>query len=49
MSFERDPFVPFDVFHHGVLARELIVVGEVIDDLEVVHSVAGVDRKKIPE
>ena len=25
------------------------MVGEVIDDLEVVHSVAGVDRKKIPE
>ena len=42
------PPVPLDVFHHGVLPRQLVVVWEVVDDLEIVHAVAGVHREKIP-
>ena len=31
--------IPLDVLHHGVLSGELVVVGEVVDELEIVHSV----------
>jgi hypothetical protein len=29
--------LPLDIFHHGVLSRELIMVGKVVDDLKIVH------------
>ncbi len=31
--------IPLDVFHHKVLARELEVVREVVDDLAVIQAV----------
>lgn len=42
------PPVPLDVLHHGVLPGQLVVVGEVVDDLEIVHAVARVHREEIP-
>ena len=40
--------VPLDVLHHGVLPRQLVVVGEMVDQLKVIHSVARVNREKVP-
>ena len=41
--------VALDVLHHGVLPGELVVVGEMVDQLEVVHPVAGVHGEQVPD
>ena len=40
------PPVPLDVLHHCVLPRQLVVVGKVVDDLEVVHPITCHSFKK---
>jgi hypothetical protein len=36
-NYAETSFLPLDIFHHGVLSRELIMVGKVVDDLKIVH------------
>ena len=40
--------VALQIFHHQILTRQLVVVGEMVDQLKVIHSVARVNGEKVP-